>query len=235
MKRFFLDLLFPINCMVCKKINVQNFLCNECWSKINFITKPACAICSHPFEYEEDLDAICGYCIREKPTYDKAISILKYDELSKIFIHNFKYKDHLHYLDYITKLMINLGKEVIQQADIIIPVPMHHYKLLKRGYNQAALLAIKIAESYPKLEYLPQLLIKKDNKSSQAGLTKEQRLKNIKNSFKIENSLKNKIKGKKILLVDDVITTGATMSECCRILKQNGAEKLFVLTLAKRV
>ena len=234
MLNFLTNLLFPAQCVICSSYEAQTDICTKCWEKLTFITKPYCASCCYPFAYENDIDAICGHCISNKPNYEKAISILKYDNHSKALIHKFKYQDQLHILDYFTRLMLNMGKELIKQADIIAPVPMHKYKLLKRGYNQAALLAMKIS-SQSKIQYIPQLIIKINNSSSQTALTKHQRQKNIKNSFQLNPKFAPLIKGKKILLIDDVITTGATLSECCKVIKNGEPNKILVLTLAKRV
>ena len=172
MIKYLLNLLFPNKCIICDSHASQNNICPECWGNCSFITKPYCAICSHPFAYDDDNEAICGACILNKPKYDKAISVFKYDNFSKKIIHKFKYQDQLHILDYFVGLMLNLGKEIIDQTDIIIPVAMHKHKLLKRGYNQAALLAMKIA-SKKKIQYLPQGLIKLENTIPQAELKKD--------------------------------------------------------------
>ena len=234
MIKFLLNLLFPNKCIICESYVSENKICGKCWGNCSFITKPYCYICSHPFAYENDNESICGACIVTKPKYDKAISVFKYDNYSKKLIHKFKYQDQLHILDYFIGLMLNMGKEVIEQADVIIPVAMHKYKLLKRGYNQAALLAMRIAFK-KKIKYLPQAILKTNNAQAQAGLKKDERLKNIKNTFELNPKFKEELKGKKILLIDDVITTGATISECCKILRSAKPAKIFVLTLAKRV
>ncbi len=232
--RFFLDLLFPPQCIVCNNYAEQLNICGECWGKIAFITKPYCRICSYPFEYEEDEEAICGYCIKQKPKYDKAIAVFKYNEHSKALIHKFKYQDQLQILDFFVNLMLNMGQDVIKESHIIIPVPIHKFKLFNRGYNQAALLAMKLAAN-TQLEYLPEALSKKNNKTSQAGLTKEERKRNIKNSFVLNPKYAEQIQGKNILIIDDVITTGATIFECCKELKKAQPNKIFVLSLAKRI
>lgn len=229
-----LNLLFPAKCLICINNKEQNDICSECWSKLTFITNPYCSICSYPFLYEDEKEAICGNCVISSPLYDRSISSLKYDVYSKKLIHRFKYNDQLHVLDYLVNLMINMGRELIEQADIIIPVPMHKNKLLKRGYNQAALLAMRIA-SKKKLEYIPQLMIKTKNTTSQAQLNQKQRLKNVKNSIELNPKYKEKIKGRKILLIDDVITTGATINESCKVLRKEDPDKIFVLTLAKKI
>lgn len=232
--KFLLNLLFPNKCIICDNYSSSYELCNECWSNCSFITKPYCFICSHPFAYETDPKAICGACVATKPKYDRAIALLKYDHHSKKIIHKFKYQDQLHILNYLTNLMLNMGKELIEQSDIIIPVPMHKYKLLKRGYNQAALLAMNLAK-ITKLKYLPQALTKLENSTPQAGLKKEERAKNIKHSFELNEKFTADLKGKNILLIDDVITTGATISECTKILKKAKPSKVYVLAVAKRV
>jgi ComF family protein len=229
-----INLIFPTRCVACESYNTQADICSDCWSKLTFITKPYCNLCSLPFAYEDDQDTICGHCIKQKPQYDKAIAILKYNPDSQKLIHSFKYRDQLHILNYLVNLMSNIGKDIIQEADIIIPVAMYKYKLLKRGYNQAALLAMKIA-SKNKIPYLPQVLIKKKNSIAQIGLTKEQRIKNIKNTFELNSKFIKQVQGKRILLIDDVITTGSTINECCKILRKASPSKIFVLTLAKRI
>lgn len=229
-----LNLLFPAKCIICDNYNTDAEICTDCWSRISFITKPYCALCSYPFSYESDAAAICGYCIIKKPKYDRAISLLKYDEHSKELMHKFKYHGQLHILAYLVQLMLNMGQDIIKEADIIAPVAMHKHKLLRRGYNQAALLSMKIAAKTD-LQYCPELLVKKTDTVPQAGLKREQRLKNIKGSFAIHPQYIGGIKRKNILLIDDTIATGATISECCRILRKEKVAKIFVLTIAKRV
>lgn len=234
MLKFFLNFLFPNKCIICENYANQGKICSTCWGNLNFITKPCCKICGFPFDFDTELDGLCGACIVKPPKYNKAIAVFKYDHFSKKIIHKFKYQDQLHLLNYLTNLMINSGKDITTQADIIIPVAMHKFKLLKRGYNQAALLAMKISTA-KNIKYLPQAIIKNENTIAQAGLKKDSRLKNVKNSFILNEFFKEEIKGKKILLIDDVVTTGATIDECCKILKTAKPAKIFVLTLAKRV
>jgi len=234
MFKYLLSLLFPTKCLICESNTPDAGICGECWAKLSFITKPYCASCSFPFAYENEQDMLCGNCIKDAPNYDKAISIMKYDEYCKKLIHKFKYQDQLHVLNYLTKFMINMGKELIRESDFICPVPMHKNKLLKRGYNQAALLAMNISKQC-KINYLPDLIVKHKNIQAQAGLLKHQRVKNIKNSFQLNMKYQKKIEGKRILLIDDVITTGATITECCRMIRVAKPSKIFVLTLAKRL
>jgi ComF family protein len=232
---YLLDLLFPPKCIICSSYDTYSHVCNKCWSKLSFISSPCCKICSFPFEFEDEQEVICGHCIADVPLYNKSISLFRYDEYSKKLIQQFKYKDQLHILNYLVNLLANVGKELIEQADIIIPVAMYKYKLLKRGYNQSALLAMKIASMYNNLDYIPEMLVKRKNTISQSGLNRKQRSKNIRSSFALNPELQNRVKGKRILLIDDVITTGATINECCKVLCSADPSKIFVLTLAKRI
>lgn len=228
------DFIFPKKCFCCGEYIDENKLCYKCWKKLNFISKPCCNICSYPFEFEEDEEAICGACIANKPEYNKAISIFRYDLGAREIIHKFKYEDKLQILDYLTDLLNNSISHYAHEIDVITIVPLAKMKLLKRGYNQAALLAMKLAQRH-KFLYLPELLIRRKNNISQVSLKKEKRLKNVKNNFAINNSYVNLIKGKNILLIDDVITTGATVNECSLKLKQFQPNKIFVLSVAKTI
>ena len=232
--KLIIDLIFPRKCIICDRYDCQTEVCTECWKKLSFISQPSCFICSTPFPYENEKESICAECIVNKPSYDRSISILEYDDASKKIIHDFKYKDQLHILEYIVNLMTNIGKDIFNDLDIIAPVPIHKYKLLKRGYNQSALIAMNVA-ARKDLPYFPQLLIKSKNTLAQTGLKKSQRTINIRNSFELNNKLYSNIADKNILLIDDVITTGSTVNECSRILKKEGANKVLILTLAKKI
>lgn len=228
------DFIFPKKCFCCGDYIDENKLCYKCWKKLSFISKPCCNICSYPFEFEEDESAICGACITNKPKYDKAISIFRYELGAREIIHKFKYEDKLQILDYLAELLNNAISCYVQEIDFITIVPLTKIKLLKRGYNQSALLAMKLVE-VNKFFYLPELLIRKKNNISQVELKKEKRLNNVRNNFTVNNSYGNFIRNKNILLIDDVITTGATINECSFQLRQFHPKKIFVLTLAKTV
>lgn len=234
MKKIISDFIFPKKCFCCGEYIDENYLCYECWKKINFISKPCCNICSYPFEFEEDEEAICGACITAKPEYDKAMSIFCYDYSARQIIHKFKYEDKLQILDYLIRLLNNAISPYIKNIDIITMVPTTKLKLLKRGYNQASLLAMKLAK-INQILYLPELLIRKKNNISQVELKKEKRLKNVKNNFSINASYSSLVKGKNILLIDDVITTGATINECSRQIRKLFPNKIFALTIAKTI
>lgn len=206
-------------------------VCHECWRKIYWISRhSSCEICGAPMQYK--LHKICDQCMLDPPIYDKAISVYKYDDFSKRPILSLKNHDATYLSKVFAKWIYRLAKDEICSSDIIIPVPIHVKKLQKRMYNQSYL----IARDLQKLSKVPVnafVLEKSKNTLPQEGLTREMRLKNVVESFSINDKIKQIVNGNSVILVDDVITTGATANECSRILKENGAKSVILLTIAK--
>lgn len=225
--------LFPPKCIKCNKIiDSYGNLCSNCWSSIEFITDPMCKICGVPFEFDMDIDLICGQCAGTKQFFDHAISIFKYDENSKNLIYKFKYNDKTYLSKYFAKWIYKNIHTSINDYQYIVPVPLHRKRMRKRFYNQSSLIASYLAK-LSKKTFLPNLLIKNRYDVPQTSLTKKQRLKNVKSSFAINPKLQSKIEGTKILLIDDVYTTGSTLNECSKILKKNGCNQITAVTLAR--
>jgi ComF family protein len=206
----------------------------EDWKKIQFLHYPACEICFWPFEFEIKGKIICAACIKDPPRYFKSISVLKYDEFSKALITKFKYSDKTYIAKYFAGLMFNHVKEIIKDVDIIAPVPLHKFRLMRRKYNQAALIANHFAKLSGK-KIINDLLIRSKNTKAQSGLNKKLRSKNIAGAFALNEKYLPEILGKNVLLIDDVITTGATIDACSKVLKKGKVERIYVVTLAKRV
>jgi len=179
-----------------------------------------------------EANSICHYCIEEKPRFDLARSILRFDHQSEKLIHNYKYYDKTEATKTLALMMLKSYGNLIDSIDFIIPIPMHKNKLKKRRYNQAASLAFEISKLSGKL-YTPEILIKIKDSISQSGLSKEQRKDNVKNTFKFNPLFKDRAFRKNILLVDDVLTTGSTASECAKVLKRNGIKRVHILTIAR--
>lgn len=187
-----------------------------------------------PFEFHIDDEMICAGCASNKPEYFKAISVLKYDDSSSSLISKFKYSDQTHLAKYFAKLMTNSAAEILPDIDFIAPVPLHKLRIIKRKYNQSALLAKNISALSDK-KLILDLLIRTKNNKPQAVLSQAQRMKNVQGIFKVKEKHLSKIKGKNILLIDDVITTGSTINACAKVLKKAGANRVYVLSLAKTV
>lgn len=230
-----LNILLPARCIGCG-VNVEQAgaLCVECWGKIQFISKPSCFKCGTPFPYHMGDNAICGGCMESPPLYDRAVSAFLYDDASRKLITRFKYGDQIHSARTLTEFMFRAGQDFLWQGDVIVPVPLHPIRLLKRRYNQSALLA-QILSHQSDVPYNPSALVRSRHIPPQASLQRNKRQKNVKGAFDVPVKQQEYINGKIILLVDDVVTTGATLNECARVLKKAGAAKVFVLTLAKTV
>jgi len=225
-----LNILIPQKCILCNSI-VDGSICGECWSNVNFISEPYCEICHLPFEYEIG-DSHCLDCVKRPPAYDKAYSVFVYDELSRAIITRFKYGDAIHFLPHLAKILHTKTQHI--KADFIIPVPLHYKRLVARRYNQAGLLASglgKLSKRYALLDGL----IRTKNTPPQAGLVRKERNRNIVDAFAVNPKHRHILKGKTVILVDDVMTTGATIQECAKVLKASGAEKVYSVTIARTV
>lgn len=230
-----LNILLPPRCIACGvQVQEAHNVCGVCWKELEFISDPRCGSCGFPLEEGAKTGSMCGYCIQHTPPYDAGISILAYNNISKKLISEFKYADRQHGLPRFVQWMSSFGRPVLESADIIAPVPMHWRRMLARSFNQSALLASAIAKKH-KISYQPQLLRRVKHIPPQASLTRKQRLKNIKGAFILNARYKGRLKDKHIVLIDDVITTGATMKECAKALKKSGAAKVSFLTLARVV
>lgn len=225
------DFLLPPLCPICQKKTLSiDDLCPDCYQKIHFISKPYCSICGRPFYIKTFGENTCADCLKTKPTYHKARASFLYDDFSKKLILPFKHADKIEHLPLLVNLLNQAGKELFPETDIVIPIPLHRLRLLKRRYNQAALLAQKLAHKHHKI-YMPDNLIRIRATKSQGHLKSTERKKNIRKAFHVKYPAE--IKGKNILLIDDVLTTGATVNECCRTLLKAGAKSVSVLTLAR--
>jgi ComF family protein len=223
----------------------------EDWGKIRFLQKPACGICFEPFlknnsqndsennsqndsENNSRNDLICGACIKSRPAYFKALAVVKYDEFSKSLITKFKYADKTYAAKYFAELMYKQAKEILPDIDFIAPVPLHKLRMISRKFNQSALLAAYISK-LSGIETIPDLLFRIKNTGQQTRLNKKSRSQNIAQAFILNEKYRQKISAKNILLIDDVITSGATINACCRILNKSGADKIYVISLAKTI
>lgn len=225
-----IDYLFPPRCYSCYELNVVvDGFCGECWTKFNFISRPYCVVCGTMFNICVLEDQVCAKCLTWQPHYDKSRSLMKFDEYSKHVVHAFKYYDKTNLAKTFSKLICNRYISEIKDVDVVIPVPMHKLKRLFRMYNHAHLLALEISKTINK-PLCWNVLIKSKWTKSQTTLTKAQRLKNLAGSITLK--LPEIIKNKKVLLVDDVKTTGATINKCSKILKQGGASEVYVVTIA---
>jgi len=228
-----INLLFPPQCLNCKaRVPDHGTLCLQCWQSVQFISDPMCDACGLPFEYDIGADALCGECLQNHPPYKKARAALTYNEHSSKLITRFKYADQTSLAKIYGDWLASAGKDLLTNTDIIIPVPLHYFRFVHRRYNQSALLAQALAKKTG-IKHLPTALKRERNTKQQTGLTRRQRATNVKNAFSINTRYTAKIKNKNILLIDDVLTTGATLTQCTKALLKAGAASVNVLTLAR--
>jgi ComF family protein len=230
-----LDLFFPPQCLNCETlVPTHGTLCLSCWQQVQFIADPMCGRCGLPFEYTMGEHALCGECMRAEPSFSRARSAFRYDEHSKSLILKLKYHDQLQLAPIYGTWLAKAGKELVAASDVVVPVPMHYFRFISRRYNQSALLAKSLAK-HAGLSYVPDGLKRIRRTPPQAGLTRAQRIDNVKGAFATHPRHTSSLKGKSILLVDDVMTTGATLEQCAKALLKSGAQSVNVLTLARTV
>lgn len=231
----FLNFLLPPACVACGSIvSSEKGLCAECWGKVDFIEQPICAQCGRPFEFDPGDTLSCAACLKKPPLYQRARSAVVYGEASRQFILSYKHGDRLDMVPSFVTWLERAGKSLINDADFIAPVPLHWARFLSRRFNQSAELARAISH-VSDCVYTPQLLRRKKRTLSQAGLNARERARNVRGAFVVKPDNVQKIAGKRVLLIDDVLTTGATLNACAGVLLWAGASAVDVLTLARVV
>lgn len=231
-----LGLLLPPQCLSCRAIvAAPGTLCGACFAKVRFLSAPCCAACGTPFEFDPGgADVLCGGCIRSRPAYDRARAVFRYDDSSRGLILAFKHGDRIDAAPAYARWLARAGGALLDGADLIAPVPLHWTRLFHRRYNQSALLANALARLTGR-PAAPELLRRWRRTPSQGGLDRTERIRNVRGAFSVRAKSRPSVVGKRILLVDDVLTTGATVEACAKVLLKVGATAVDVLTLARVV
>src|SRR5579885_87819 len=234
--RAVLDFLYPPLCVLCRKsVGSAGDLCASCWGAIVFLDGPVCARCGVPFETDPGSGALCAACHTRPPAYDAARSVMRYEEASKRPILALKRGDRLDLAPIFGRWLARAGSEFVAESDVVVPVPLHRRRLWARRYNQAALLAQAFAYETDK-PFDPLVLRRSRPTPSQGEMpSSKARRRNVMGAFRVGGASAGRIRGRAVLLIDDVMTTGATVEACARVLKRAGARKVFVLTLARVV
>lgn len=227
--KMILNWICPPTCPIChRETECAHTFCPECYARLVFITRPCCTRCGRPFEYTPLDSPVCGACLQKKPAFDRARSVLIYDDFSKQPILALKHGDKTELAPLFVRLLAQADPAIFHDIDMIIPVPLHWTRRLKRTYNQAGLLAQGLGR-IKQIPFEPCLLKRVRRTPSQGHLHHRQREKNVRGAFAVVRP--EKIRGRRILVVDDVMTTGATLNACARTLKRAGAREVRALTV----
>ena len=218
-------------------VDSQGTVSPEAWGGLSFITEPFCFACGFPFEFAVPKgggENLCASCLADRPEFHKARAALVYNDASRDFILGFKHGDQTHAVVAMVPWLKNAGMGFWGNMDIILPVPLHRWRLLRRRYNQAALMGRAIAKATDGC-FLADGLLRTRATQTQGHLNATARRKNVKSAFRVHPKRQERIKGKRVLLIDDVYTTGSTVRECAKVLIAAGAAEVSVLTLARVV
>ena len=226
-----LDFILPARCASCSaKIADHGYLCPACWGDLKPLAAPFCCHCALPFEFETGLGDECGSCMKDPPSFDWARAAVSYDDMGRGLVLRLKHGGTTAVVPAMAQMMARTVAGM--PIDVLMPVPLHKRRMLSRRFNQSQLLSMTIARSLG-LETDNFSLEKRKATASQGGLGRKARFKNVKASFAVGADREGFIKEKNIVLVDDVLTTGATASACAKALKKAGAKSVGVVTFAR--
>lgn len=226
------DLIVPPTCISCRKpLAVHDALCAKCWRSIKFIRPPLCDRLGIPLPFDVGGRAVSAQAEANPPDYDRARAVAHYDGVLRDLIHRFKYGDSHIGRRLLGRWLAEAGAELLREADVVVPVPLDRWRLLKRRFNQAAILSREL-HRLTGIDWDPLILQRTKRTASQVGLTHDQRRRNVQGAFAVDAERAAAVQGRAIVLVDDVITTGATAEACARALKRAGAARVDVLALA---
>lgn len=229
------DLLLPPLCLACRKrVGQHGRLCGPCFAAVDFITPPVCDRLGIPLPFDIGETQLSAAAIARPPVYDRARAVAHYSGVMRDLVHGLKYGDRHEGLPLFGRWMSEAGADIVRDCDLIVPVPLARLRLWSRRYNQAALLANALAEVSGK-PCDPFVLERVRATQSQVGLSFDQRQRNVAGAFRVATEGTSRVRGTRILLVDDVVTTGATVEASARALRRAGASRVDVLSLARVV
>lgn len=230
-----LDLLLPPQCLACdRQVAEPGRLCPRCFGQVDLIADPMCAICGMPFEFAGAPERICGACAADPPPFTRARAAARYGDRIRDALLGFKHGDRADRAVGLARLVARAGQPWLAQADMVTGVPLHPRRLLRRRYNQATLIADLLARDAG-VQGVPDLMLRTRATRTQGGLSGAGRRRNLRGAFAVNPAHKARISGAHVVLVDDVITTGATVLECARVLRRAGAAEITVLGVARVV
>ncbi|MBL4647089.1 MAG: ComF family protein [Rhizobiales bacterium] len=233
MGHFTVDLVIPPACLACDTaVTRQGALCPKCWQSLRFITRPYCEVLGTPFAYDLGDNVVCADAIAHEPPFEKARSAVLYDDIARKLVSRLKYEDRPDLAAILAGWMKPAMNELCQGNPVIVPVRLHRWRLLQRRFNQSALIGVSLAKSNH-LDFEPIALNRIKNTRQQVGLTRKGRAENVRGAFRVSPQGALAMAKRPVILVDDVVTTGATVEAASRACLRAGASAVRVISFAR--
>jgi ComF family protein len=229
-----LNAALPPLCPACRALVSDAGLCAECWSGLSFIAPPYCPRLGIPFVYDPGPGILSMQAIADPPAYHRARAAVRYDDVARKLTHAFKYGDRLDLAPTLGRWMARAGRELTAEADALVPVPLHWRRLWQRRFNQSAALAGEISAA-TQVPVAHGLLKRAKATAQQVGLSRKQRAENVQGAFRVPPEARAEVKNRRLILIDDVLTSGATLDACARALLRAGAAQVDALVFARVV
>jgi ComF family protein len=226
------DVIVPPACLVCRtRLGAHHLLCAACWREVRFIRPPLCDVLGMPLPFDTGERMVSAAAVAHPPAYDRARAVAHFSGGMRTLVHQLKYADRHDARTLLGRWLVEAGRDLLPGIDVIVPVPLTRWRLLARRFNQAAILAQELSRQTG-LAVAAHLLQRTRSTRTQVGLTHDQRRRNVAGAFRVPPGRRAGLDGRSLLLIDDVITTGATAEACARTLKRAGAARVDVLALA---
>jgi ComF family protein len=232
--RLALDIALPTLCVACREPVDGEGVCAECWSKLSFIAPPHCPRLGIPFVYDPGPGMLSMEAIANPPAYGRARAAVRYDDVARTLVHALKYQDRTDLAPTLGRWMARAGAQLLDGADMLIPVPLHWKRAWRRRYNQSGALALVI-ERQSGVRLRTDVLQRLRATQQQVGLSRAQRASNVQGAFGVSEAAKADLRGRRVVLIDDVLTSGATLDACARALLRAKAAEVDVLVFARVV
>jgi ComF family protein len=232
--RLALDIALPTLCVACREPVAGEGVCAECWAKLSFIAPPYCPRLGIPFVYDPGPELLSMEAIANPPAYARARAAVRYDDVARTLVHALKYQDRTDLAPAMGRWMARAGRELLTDADVLVPVPLHWRRGWSRRYNQSGALA-RVISRQSGVKLASEALRRIRATEQQIGLSRPQRAANVQGAFKVAADRMADIQGRRIVLIDDVLTSGATTDACARALLRAKAAQVDVLVFARVV
>lgn len=223
--------LFPPVCAGCRNlVREPGTLCAGCWPRVRFIERPWCEVTGVPFQHDMGEGAVSPAAIADPPPYARARAAVSYAGAARQIVQSLKYRDRTDLAPWMASWMLRAGSELLPDADLVVPVPLHRRRFFQRRFNQSAELGRHVAR-LAGLPFSAEALTRNRRTRQQVGLRANERQDNVRGAFRVVDA--SAIRGRRVLLIDDVITTGATVAAVSQALMKAGAREVDVLAFAR--